>query len=57
MDNHTGTPVRGFDSIEEWANANDWELDDVLWEGVSQDDDGVIWVPDTFPATYSERKE
>lgn len=44
------TPLHGWDSIEQFAVANGWELDDVLAEGVSQDDEnGTIYVPGGFP--------
>lgn len=54
---YRGTPVHGFDSIEDWAVAHGWELEDVLEEGVSQDDDGTIYVPDAFPEGFSESGE
>ncbi len=44
------TPLHGWDSIEDFAVANGWTVEDVLAEGVSQDDtDGTIYVPSGFP--------
>ncbi len=44
------TPLHGWDSIEDFAAANAWTLEDVLAEGVSQDDtNGTIYVPGGFP--------
>ncbi len=45
--------VDGYDSIEEWANAHGFTLDDALDHGVYQDDGGTIWVP---PLLWGEVK-
>lgn len=42
-------PLRDqWQSIEDWAIANGMTLDDALEEGISQDDDDVIIIPDSY---------
>ena len=39
--------ARTWESIEAWAEAHGLTLEDALADGVSQDDDGNIHIPDS----------